>query len=149
MNDNEITSDSEVKKTDEFDYSYSSPDSEEKRWIESIRREYLPQEEHDAKVAEIKKLHNKAKKVPSAIAICIGIIGALILGLGMTLTLEWDQMIAGIIVGLIGMAIIFLAYPLYQFMKTRGKNKYGARIINLIEEIIKKKEGQKNEKEEK
>ena len=68
MNENEKTSDVEIKKTDEFDYSYSSPDSEEKRWIESIRREYLPQDEHDAKVAEIKKLHKKAKKVPSAIA---------------------------------------------------------------------------------
>lgn len=149
MNENEKTSDVEIKKTDEFDYSYSSPDSEEKRWIESIRREYLPQDEHDAKVAEIKKLHKKAKKVPSAIAISIGIIGTLVLGLGMTLTLEWDQMIAGIIVGLIGMAIIFLTYPLYQFMKTRGKNKYGERIIKLAEEIIKKKEDQKNGKEEK
>ena len=125
----------ESEQADKFDFSYSSPNSEEKRWIESIRREYLPQDEHEAKVAEIKKLHNKAKRIPSAIAVCIGIFGTLVLGVGMTLTLEWNQMIAGIIVGIIGMAIMFLTYPLYQFMKTRGKNKYGDRIIKLTDEI--------------
>ena len=127
----------EGQKADGFDYSYSSPNSEERRWIESIRREYLPQEEHDAKLAEIKKLHKKAKKIPSVIAVCIGIFGTLVLGIGMTLTLEWNQMIAGIIVGIVGMAIMLLTYPLYQFMKTRGKNKYGERIVKLADEIAK------------
>ena len=76
MSENEIRNDAE--KHDEFDYSYSSPNSEERRWIESIRREYLPQDEHDVKLAEMKKLHKKAKKVPTVIATCMGILGSLI-----------------------------------------------------------------------
>ncbi|MCM1306629.1 MAG: hypothetical protein NC037_03120 [Bacteroides sp.] len=131
MSDNEIRNEN----SDGFDYSYSSPDSEEKRWIESIRQEYLPREEHDAKVAEIKKLHKKAKKVPSAIAVCIGIVGTLILGTGMALTLEWNQMVAGIIVGLVGMVIMLLTYPIYQYMITRGKKKYGDKIVKLADDI--------------
>ena len=170
MSENEILSESEKidgaisdapktdgAKTDEFDgtptngvnFSYSSPNSEERRWIESIRREYLPQDEHDAKLAEIKKLHKKAKKIPSIIAVCIGIFGTLILGIGMTLTLEWNQMIAGIIVGIFGMVIMLLTYPLYQFMKTRGKNKYGERIVKLADEISKLLGKYDNDEEEK
>lgn len=120
---------------DGFDFSYSAPNSEEKRWIESIRREYLPQSEHDAKVVEIKKLHRKVKQTPSAIAVVLGVIGMLILGVGMCMVLEWNQMIGGIIVGLFGMGVMLFTYPLYQFMVTRGKNKYGERIVSLADEL--------------
>lgn len=133
MSENEIRNG--VERTDGFDYSYSSPDGEERRWIESIRREYLPQEEHDIKLAEIKKLHKRAKRIPTAIATCIGVFGTLVFGLGMTLTLEWKQMIAGIIVGIAGMAIMLLTYPIYQFMRTRGRNKYGERIVKIADEL--------------
>ena len=135
MSANEIRNDAE--KHDEFDYSYSSPNSEERRWIESIRREYLPQDEHDVKLAEMKKLHKKAKKVPTVIATCMGILGSLIFGLGMALSIEWNQMIAGIIVGIFFFFLMLLTYPLYQYMKTRGKNKYGERIVKLADEISK------------
>ena len=120
---------------DKFDYNYSAPNSEEKRWIESIRRQYLPQEDRDAKVAEIKALHKKAKTIPSFIAVAVGITGTLILGAGMTLALEWNSMTGGIIVGIIGMAIMFFAYPLHQLLRERGKKIYGDRIIKLAYEL--------------
>lgn len=120
---------------DGFDFSYSAPNSEEKRWIESIRREYLPQSEHDAKVVEIKKLHRKVKQTPSVIAVVLGVVGMLILGVGMCMVLEWNQMIGGIIVGLFGMGVMLFTYPLYQFMVTRRKSKYGERIVSLADEL--------------
>lgn len=131
---------------DGFDFSYSAPNSEEKRWIESIRREYLPQSEHDAKVVEIKKLHRKVKQTPSAIAVVLGIIGMLILGVGMCMVLEWNQMIGGIIVGLFGMGVMLFTYPLYQFMVTRGKNKYGERIVSLADELTACQKDEKTDK---
>lgn len=127
--------DGKYGRQDEFDFSYCAPNSEEKRWIESIRREYLPQDEHDAKVEEIKKLHKKVKKIPSVVASVIGITGVLVLGLGMSLVLEWNKMTGGIIVGLLGMVIMLFTYPIYQFMVTRRKDKYGERIVSLADEL--------------
>jgi len=123
------------KNNEKFDYSYSAPDSEEKRWIESIRRQYLPQDEHDAKIAAIKAMHKKAKALPKCVAVCIGIVGTLIMGAGMSMCLHWKQIVGGVIVGLFGMAVMILAYPVYQFLFERGKKKYGESIVRLTDEL--------------
>ncbi len=123
------------ERDDKFNLSYSAPNKEEKRWIENIRRQYLPPEDRDAKVAEIKSLHKRAKIFPSYIAVAVGILGTLILGVGMTLALEWNSMTGGIIVGIIGMAIMLFAYPVYQLLRERGKKKYGDRIVELADQL--------------
>lgn len=125
------------KNKDKFDYSYSAPDSEEKRWIESIRRQYLPEDEHDAKIAAIKAMHKKVKGMPKCVSVCIGVAGTLILGVGMSMCLQWNQIIGGIIVGLFGMAVMILAYPIYQLLLERGKKKYGESIVRLADELQK------------
>ena len=51
------------------------------------------------------------------------------------MVLEWNQMIGGIIVGLFGMGVMLFTYPLYQFMVTRRKSKYGERIVSLADEL--------------
>lgn len=44
-------------------------------------------------------------------ATLIGIVGALMLGIGMCLTMVWSSMIAGIIVGLIGIVVLLCLIP--------------------------------------
>ena len=117
-----------------FNYNYSALRADEKRWIESIRREYLPEERND-KVAQLKSLHKKAKTLPTYIAASVGVIGALVLGTGMALSLEWNSLVGGIIVGFIGMAIMLFAYPLHQLLRDKGKKKYGDKIIKLTDEL--------------
>jgi len=121
--------------SEKFDFNYVAPDAEEKRWIEDIRRQYLQGSERDEKVAQVKALHKRARLFPKCFASAMGVCGTLILGVGMTLTLVWNYMVAGIIVGLIGMAIMFLTYPVYQFLIEKGKKKYGDRILRLTDEI--------------
>ena len=54
--------------------------------------------------------------------IVIGIIGSLILGTGMSLCLIEDQeqskMIIGLIVGIVGLLVCILNYPIYAYLKT-------------------------------
>lgn len=120
---------------DKFDYNYCAPNNEEKRWIESIRRQYLPEGDRDEKVAEMRSLHKKAKTLPTCISVSVGIIGTLIMGTGMAMSLEMNLLVGGIIVGIVGMAIMLVAYPVYQFLRERGKNKYGDRIVRLADEL--------------
>lgn len=127
------------RKNEEFDFSYTAPDGEEKRWIEDIRRQYLPEEEQNSKVTEIKALHKKARFLPKLVAGIMGTVGTLTLGVGMTLTLKWDRMTIGIIVGLFGMAVIFLTYPVHQYLIDRGKKKYGEQIVKLADEMLPRK----------
>lgn len=47
----------------------------------------------------------------------IGIAGALLLGVGMCLTMVWDNMVIGIIVGLVGILILLCLIPFIKGLK--------------------------------
>lgn len=47
-------------------------------------------------------------------AMLIGIVGALLLGVGMCLTMVWSNMVMGIIIGIIGIVVLLCLIP---FMK--------------------------------
>jgi len=132
----------EAEKKSRFDYSYSAPNNEEKRLIESIRRQYVDDEADEdedknlkQKLAAIKNMHKKASGIPKLIAIIVGIFGTLVFGIGLTCALEWNCIVAAIIVGIIGMVIMICAYPLYQVLRRYGKKKYGGEIVRLSSEI--------------
>ncbi|MGN0538955.1 MAG: hypothetical protein ACI4KI_03770 [Candidatus Fimenecus sp.] len=67
-----------------------------------------------------RKMENKAplklngKTVLTAV---IGIVGALVLGLGMCLCMVWGKMVIGIIVGLAGIIILLCLIPLIKGLK--------------------------------
>lgn len=50
-------------------------------------------------------------------AVLIGIIGALLLGVGMCLTMVWSNMIVGIIVGVLGIVVLLCLIPFAKGMK--------------------------------
>lgn len=49
--------------------------------------------------------------------ILIGIIGALLLGVGMCLTMVWNNMVVGIVVGIIGIVILLCLIPFVKGLK--------------------------------
>jgi hypothetical protein len=63
-----------------FEYTYSAQRQQE---VEEIRRQYLPKEED--KLAELRRLHAIPTQKAQAAALAVGVIGALILGTGMSL----------------------------------------------------------------
>lgn len=50
-------------------------------------------------------------------ATLIGIIGALLLGVGMCLTMVWSHMIAGIVIGVIGIVVLLCLIPFIKGLK--------------------------------
>lgn len=64
-----------------------------------------------------------AHKVPIRVsgktigAFLIGIAGALLLGVGMCLTMVWSNMLAGILVGIVGIVILLCLIPFIKGLK--------------------------------
>ncbi len=51
------------------------------------------------------------------LAVVVGIVGALALGVGMCLSMVWGKMAAGIVVGLVGIVILLCLVPLIKGIK--------------------------------
>ena len=122
-----------------FEYTYSAQRQQE---VEEIRKQYLPKEED--KLAELRKLHAIPTQKAQAAALAVGVIGALILGTGMSLcmtdigaALGRLAMIVGIAVGLVGMVLAALAYPVYNRVLKKQRQKIAPEILHLSEELLK------------
>lgn len=121
---------------EKFEYKYNAPTQEERKEIENILDEYLPVNSYQSKVRRIKELNAKVQNIPTAYAISIGIIGILVFGLGMTCALEWNKLLLGIMIGIVGTIICVVAYPVYSFKYKKLKNKYSDEIIKLSLELL-------------
>ena len=121
-----------------FEYTYSAPTEEEKKQIESIRREYLGEGKTLSPFEKLKKLNAKVKDTATIVALIFGIVGCLVFGLGLTMVLEWQIWILGVVLMTIGTIPMLIAYPAYNLTLSRGKKKYGKEILELTEELLKK-----------
>ena len=50
----------------------------------------------------------------TVLTVIVGIIGALALGVGMCFTMVWNQMVLGIVIGLVGIVILLALIPLVK-----------------------------------
>ena len=71
-------------------------------------------------------------------ALCTGIISSLIFGLGMSMAMQVigngvAVMLLGILIGIIGMAGMLSAYPVYRAQQRKAKEKWSPRILELID----------------
>lgn len=117
-----------------FSYSYSTKQQEE---INDIRKKYLPKEED--KMEQLRRLDQSATKPGMAAALFVGIVGAMVLGIGMCCTMVWaDTMfIPGIIIGVVGIAGVSAAYPLYMHITKKQREKLAPEILRLTDELKK------------
>ena len=51
------------------------------------------------------------------ILFALGIVGALLLGVGMCLTMVWSNMILGIVIGIVGIVVLLCLIPLIKGLK--------------------------------
>ena len=133
----------ECKNTDaSFKYTYSAKEQDE---IKRIRQKYIVQEEDG--MTRLRKLDAKANSKATMMSLVLGIIGALVMGTGMSLIMTdlarifgmtaMGGMLVGVIVGLIGMALATLAYPVYKKVLKREREKIAPEILRLSEELLK------------
>ena len=115
-----------------FEYRYSAKQQEE---IEAIRRKYLPKEED--KMEQLRQMDKRVSHKGTIISIIIGVIGCLLLGIGMCCTMEWAGrwFVPGIIIGVIGIVMIALAYPLYERITKKERKKLAPLILKLADEL--------------
>ena len=121
-----------------FEYTYSAQQQQE---VEAIRKKYLPKEED--KMEKLRRLHYSATQKAQAASIAIGVLGTLILGTGMSLcmtdlgaSMGHLAMVIGILVGLLGLVMIALAYPLYNTVLRKARQQIAPEILRLSEELL-------------
>ena len=125
-----------------FNYTYSAKEQEE---LKRIREKYTGREEN--KLDRLRRLDAGVTQKAQAIALVLGVIGVLILGLGMSLAMsELGEilgaykdmaMLFGIIIGVIGGIIAGVAYPVYNWVLKKERKKIAPEIIRLTDELIK------------
>ncbi len=115
-----------------FEYRYSARQQEE---IEAIRKKYLPEEED--KMEQLRKLDRQAARKGTITAIIVGVLGCLLLGIGMCCTMEWMDrwFVQGIVIGVIGIALIAAAYPLFNRITRKEREKLAPQILKLADEL--------------
>lgn len=111
----------------------------DKIYAESIAKEYAPK--NTSKVIALKKLDRKAKRGANFFAYTFGSVMALVMGIGMCLSMNvigpetTNIMILGIITGIIGIVGVGINYPIYKRILESGKKKYAYDIVQLAKEI--------------
>lgn len=117
-----------------FEYTYSAPRQAE---VKRIREKYLPKEED--KMEQLRKLDKSATQKGTVVAIAVGMISALLLGIGMSCTMVFDEIyfIPGVIIGIVGIIGVLFAYPLYAHITKKQRAKIAPEIMRLTDELMK------------
>ncbi|MCM1397883.1 MAG: dihydropteridine reductase [Clostridium sp.] len=111
--------------------------------VQKIRTQYM--EKENSQLDELKKLDGKVKKPANVFAYIFGIFAAIIMGSGMSLvmtdigaTIGIDSPMApGIVIGVVGMLMAIVNYPIYKNMLASRRRKYADEIIALSDKIMK------------
>lgn len=117
-----------------FHYNYSAARNRE---IESIRQKYIPCEE--SKLEKLKKLDLRVQSAGMIESLCLGVIGALVFGIGMCFFLDVFAGAAWLsaLFMIIGAFIMIPAYPIYRRIARKTKTALTPEILRLSEEMIK------------
>ena len=128
------------KHPETFTYTYSAQQQEE---IQNIRKKYLAPEED--KMEQLRKLHHSVTQKAQAWALALGVMGALVMGSGMSLVMTSigetlglsNALIPGIVIGIIGMIPVGFAYPTYQRVLKKERQRIAPEILRLSDELMK------------
>ena len=112
--------------------------------IQKIRSQYTEKTQNQTKLEELKALDKKVKTKPRVFGYVYGTIGALVLGTGMCFAMNiiGSLMPLGIVIGLLGIAMVSTTYCLYANMLKAERKKYSSEILSLSDELLNKKEGE-------
>ena len=119
-----------------FTYTYSASQQEELR---RIREKYAAPAEAENKMEQLRKLDASVTKPGIIAALAVGIVSALVMGFGMCCTMVWADtlFVPGIVIGVIGIAGVCAAYPLYAHITNKRRRKLAPEIMRLADELMK------------
>jgi len=127
-----------------FKLTYSAKEQEE---IKAIRKKYAAPQETEDKMAQLRRLDAAVSQKATSVSLMFGIIGALILGMGMSLAMTdigriiglagGMAMLIGILIGIVGIILVSIAYPIYNYIIKKERKKIAPEIIRLTDELMK------------
>ena len=111
---------------------------------QKIRAQYM--EKVPSELDSLRELDAKVKKPATVFSYIFGSISAIIMGAGMSLVMTdigeilgmTSAMIPGIAIGVVGLGMALLTYPMYKGILNSRKKKYGAEILKLSDKIMNK-----------
>lgn len=118
-----------------MEFSY---DEKQLQTAQNIRESYGESRETD--LEKLRRLDEKVKRPADILAYTLGVIGALILGVGMCIcmgVLGASNLFAlGIVVGVAGIAVVVANYFIYRAVLNSRKKKYSAEVLALSDKIL-------------
>ena len=114
--------------------------------VQKIRSQYMEKEEAQSDLDTLRELDKEVKLPANVFGYTFGTLSALIMGSGMSLVMTdigkilgmGDTTIPGIIIGVIGMVMALINYPIYKAILSGRKEKYASKILALSEKIMAK-----------
>jgi len=111
--------------------------------VEKIRSQYTEQEHTE--LDALKALDVKVKRPANVFGCTYGSIGTIVMGAGMSLVMTdigsqlgmTETMIPGIVIGVVGLALAIINYPIHKGILTARKKKYAGQIIALSDKLMK------------
>ena len=108
--------------------------AEEQKELNAIYAKYAPKETKPlTNLEKARAIDARVERKGLIAGLAVGVVGALIMGLGMSFVLVWDKLIPGIAIGLLGLVGVAAAYPLYQRVILKERAKAADEIMKLSE----------------
>ena len=110
--------------------------------VQKIRTQYT--EKESTELDALKALDNKVKRPANTFAYLFGSISAIIMGAGMSLVMtdigatvgSAEPMVPGIVIGVVGMLLAIINYPIYKGILGGRRKKYAQKIIALSDKLM-------------
>lgn len=124
------------EKKETFNYTYSASQQKE---IQSIREKYAPPTQEEDKMEQLRRLDQSVTRAGTVVSLIVGVLSLLVLGTGMCCIMVWaDTMfIPGVLIGIVGIAGVISAYPIYAHMTKKQREKLAPEILRLSDELMK------------
>ena len=114
--------------------------------VEKIRTQYMEKDSSQKELDMLRELDAEVKRPANVFGYVFGSIGAIVMGAGMSLVMTdfgtqigiSNSMPVGIIIGIVGMIMAIVNYPVYKSILNTRREKYADRILSLSEKIMSK-----------
>ena len=127
-----------------FNYTYSTKQRDE---VIAIRKKYTPTEPEDVdNITLLRNIDSEVTRKATVRALTTGVIGALLMGTGMSLLMtdlsstmgldSWIALLIGIVIGMVGLIIMCVTYPLYNHILERERARIADEVIRLSDELL-------------
>ena len=118
--------------SESFTYNYSAERQSE---IDAIRKKYLPPEEQENKLEQLRKLDASLTTGAFTASMALGIVCALVFGVGMCCFLVWRLWGLGTFLCVAGVIGMLVAPVFYRRLVEKRRQQIAPEILRLTEEL--------------